>query len=104
MLLSNYDKHLLLPQDRFKDVTLPEKTLPRAAGAHHKEWLDACKGGKPTLAPFTYGGPLTEANHLASIAYRLGKKLEWDSANLRATNAPEADHLIHREYRKGWSL
>jgi predicted dehydrogenase len=104
MLLSNYDKHLLLPEKDFKDVTLPEKTLPRSPGGHHKEWLEACKGGKPTMAPFTYGGPLTEANHLASIAYRLGKKLEWDATSLRAPNAPEADRLIHREYRKGWTL
>ena len=61
-------------------------------------------GGKAAMAPFSHAGPLTEANHLASIAYRLGKKLEWDAANLRATNAPEAERLIHREYRKGWAL
>ena len=52
----------------------------------------------------TSSGPLTEANHLASIAYRLGKKLEWDHVNLKCTNAPEADRLLHREYRKGWEL
>ncbi len=47
---------------------------------------------------------LTEANHLASIAYRLGKKIEWDWENLKCPNAPEADRLLHREYRKGWEL
>jgi len=47
---------------------------------------------------------LTEANHLGNVAYRVGKKLIWDHRQLRATNAPEADALIHREYRQGWNL
>jgi hypothetical protein len=34
----------------------------------------------------------------------LGRRIEWDAANLKATNAPEADVLINKEYRKGWSL
>jgi hypothetical protein len=32
------------------------------------------------------------------------KKLEWDAANLHATNAPEIEPLIHRTYRRGWKL
>jgi hypothetical protein len=36
------------------------------------------------------------------VAYRTGKKIEWDYKNLRARNAPEADGFIKREYRKGW--
>jgi hypothetical protein len=36
------------------------------------------------------------------VAYRTGKKIEWDCAKLRAHNAPEADKFIRREYRKGW--
>jgi len=32
------------------------------------------------------------------------KKLIWDANNIKATNCPEADSLIKREYRKGWDL
>ena len=39
----------------------------------------ACKSGKPTLRNFEYSGWLTEANHLGNVAYRVGKKLEWDA-------------------------
>ncbi len=53
---------------------------------------------------FDYAAALTIANHLGNVAYRVGRKLEWDSANLKATNAPEANKFIQREYRKGWSL
>ena len=52
---------------------------------------------------FDYAGALTEANHLGNLAYRLGKKLEWDPVHLRATNCPEADRLIDRRYREGWT-
>jgi predicted dehydrogenase len=103
MLLSNYSKHLLLPEEDFKDAKLPPPTLPRSRG-HHEEWILAAKTGSATMAPFSYSGPLTESNHLASIAYRVGKKIEWDAASLKAKNAPEADRLVRREYRKGWEL
>jgi hypothetical protein len=37
------------------------------------------------------------------VAYRTGKKIEWDCVTLRATNAPEAAPYIKRPaYRKGW--
>ncbi|HVE40910.1 MAG TPA: Gfo/Idh/MocA family oxidoreductase [Planctomycetota bacterium] len=103
MLVSNYSKHALLPEDQFKDFKRPEQTIPKSIG-HHAEWINAAKTDLKTTCHFGYSGPLTEANHLGSIAYRLGKKLEWDAANLKCTNAPEADRLLHREYRKGWEL
>jgi hypothetical protein len=34
----------------------------------------------------------------------VGKKLTMDSASLTATNCPEANALIRREYREGWVL
>ena len=103
MILASYDKHLLLPEKDFADFQRPPQTIPRSPG-HHAEWIAACKGGKPTAADFQYSGWLTEANHLGNVAYRVGRKIEWDPQNLRAKNAPEADKFIRREYRKGWSL
>jgi predicted dehydrogenase len=103
MILSDYDKHKMLPEKDFADFQRPSPTLPRSPG-HHAEWLLACKGGKPASADFQYSGWLTEANHLGNVAYRVGRKLEWDPVKLRAKNAREADKFIHREYRKGWAL
>ena len=101
MLLSDYQRFVLLPEENFKDVKLPEKSLPRVAG-HHAEWLDCIRKGTQPSANFEYSGWLTEANHLGNVAYRVGKKLQWDPKALKATNAPEADDLIRRPYRKGW--
>src|SRR5205823_6401848 len=96
MILADYNKNVLLPEADFKDAPRPPQSIPKSIG-HHNEWIEACKTGGPTTCNFDYAGRLTEANHLASIAYRVGKKLEWDTENLKATNAPEADRLLHRE-------
>lgn len=103
MLLADYGKSLLLPEDRFEGFTPPEPFLTRPA-SHHAEWIDACKTGSPTGSNFEYGGWLTEANHLGNVAYRVGRKIEWDADAMRATNAPEAEPFLTREYREGWSL
>lgn len=103
MLLADYGKHVLLPENDFKDFERPEPFIPPSLG-HHAEWLHACKTGDPTTCNFEYAGWLTEANHLGNVAYRTGKKLEWDAEKMKATNAPESEPFIRREYRKGWTL
>ena len=103
MLLSDYSKHILLPEDKFQEFQRPDPFLPKSLG-HHAEWIHACKTGEPTTCNFEYAGWLTEANHLGNVAYRAGQKLEWDPVNLRATNTSDADPFIRREYRKGWTL
>jgi predicted dehydrogenase len=103
MLLSDYGKHKLLPEEEFKDFKRPEPFIAESQG-HHKEWIHACKTGAPTTCHFDYSGPLTEANHLGNVAYRAGKKLVWNAEKLTAEGAPEADRFIRRDYRKGWTL
>ncbi len=103
MLVSSYDKHLLLPEKGFVDFKRPEPFIAKSIG-HHAEWIHACKTGDPTTCNFQYAGWLTEANHLGNVAYRAGQKLEWNSAELRATNTHAADKFIRREYRAGWQL
>lgn len=103
MLLANYSKHLLLPESKFADFQRPEPTIPKSIG-HHQEWIRACKTGEPTTCNFDYSGPLTETVLLGNVSYRSGSALEWDAAKLKASNCPEAQALIRREYREGWTL
>jgi hypothetical protein len=103
ILLTDYGKHLLLPEKKFKNFTPPEPTIPKSLG-HHAEWIHACKTGAPTTCHFGYAGPLTEANHLGNVAYRSGATLDWDAKNMRIPNAPAAEKFLRREYRDGWSL
>lgn len=103
MLLADYEKHKLLPEEKFADFKAPEPFIPNSIG-HWKEWIDACKTGKPTTCNFDYSGALTEANHLGNVAYRTGMKIEWDAVKLKAKNCPDAARYIRTEYRKGWKL
>jgi len=94
----------LIPESKNKDYQRPPKTLPRSLG-HHKEWLEACKGGSPPRSNFDFAGPLTEAVLLGTVCIRMGgQRLVWDSANLKVTNLPKANELLHYPYRPGWSL
>ena len=103
MLLSDYGKHVLLPEKEFSGFQRPDPFIPKSRG-HHAEWIHACKTGEPTTCNFEYAGWLTEANHLGNVAFRVGRKLEWDPKSLKATNAPEAEPFIRGAYPKGWKL
>jgi len=101
MLLSDYGKHVLLPEAQFANFVPPPQTIGKSPG-QWAEWIEAAKTGAVTSCNFQYSGWLTEANHLGNVAYKVGKKIQWDAAAMRATNAPEADKFIRRQYRKGW--
>jgi len=103
MLLADYGKKILVPEEKFKDFKAPEPWIAPSPG-HHREWIEGAKTGSPTLCNFDYSGKLIEHNLLGPAAFRAGKKLTWDPKSLKATNCPEADQYIRREYRKGWVL
>ena len=81
-----------------------EPSIPDSVG-HHLEWLNAIRGEGHADSPFTYGALLTECGHLGNLSYRLGgKPINWDAEAMRAVDCPEADVIIKRPYRDGWSL
>ena len=86
----------LLPEERFKGVSLP--SLPPRNHYHH--FVDACLGGEKTESHFAQTGPMTEAILLGTVAIRVpGQKLEWDSPRMRVTNSTDANRYLHRKYR-----
>ena len=104
ILVSDAASWRLMPEEKMKAYQPPAPFIPRSPG-HKKEWLEAIKGGTPAMSNFTeWGGPLAEIVLLGNLAIRVGKKLEWDFQNMKATNAPEAAQYVRREYRKGWEL
>jgi predicted dehydrogenase len=93
----------LLPLALHKEYKRPEPTLPRVKG-HHADWLSACKGGPAASSNFETSARLTEVALLGNVALRAGKKIKWDAAAMKATNAPEADAFIREACRKGWEI
>ena len=86
----------------------PPKTLPRVPdgrAGHEKNWLDAIRQKGQAVSNFDYAGPFTESVLLGNIALRFpGTRLMWDGPNMKITNSPEANQLVHHNYRPGWSL
>jgi predicted dehydrogenase len=103
MLLADYGRRVLLPEKKFADFKAPAPSIPNSIG-HHKEWIEACKTGAPTTCNFGYSGPLTESALLGAVSYRSGSPLEWDAEKLKATNCPDAEKYLRREYRASWTL
>ena len=69
------------------------------------DWVKAFQGGEATSGSFLLAGPISDAFNLGAVSLRLGgKRLLWDSANMKITNRPEAEKYLTREYRKGWEI
>jgi predicted dehydrogenase len=97
-------KPVLLINGKEENYEMPKEIIPRSPG-HYKEWIEACKGGKPSMSNFEYAGPLTELVLLGNVALRTGnQKLNWDMEHMKVTNLPEANPYLHDDYRKGWTL
>ncbi len=84
-----------------------EKVIPRVEtpGGHRRDWVRACKDGKPSASDFEYAVPLTKTVLLGNLAMQTGEKVYWDAANDRVTNnVPGVEALIKPEYRAPYTL
>ena len=79
----------------------PQPKLARSKG-HHREWLDACKGGPAAGSNFSYGARLTEIALLGVLSLRARKPIEWDAERMQAKGLSSADDLIDEPRRAGW--
>jgi predicted dehydrogenase len=93
----------IIPEQKMQEYEQPPETLARSKG-HHRDWIDACKGGPPASSNFGYGARLTEIALLGPVALRSGGTLHWDGPKMKATNTSQAEPLIHGHFRKGWEL
>ena len=71
-------------------------------GDHYADFINAIRANDQKLAK----GDIREGfyscalMHLGNISYRLGKTLEFDPLKMKFINAPEADAMLTRQYRK----
>ncbi len=93
----------IVPEEKMREYRPPPPSIRRSRG-HHRDWLDACKGGPPASANFDYAARLTEIVLLGVVALRTGTTIYWNGPGMKATNAPEADSLIRGYFRKGWEV
>ena len=95
---------MIFPQSLQESFVMPEPTIPLSKG-HHREWIDAIKGGPPAMSNFDYASRLTEITLLGVLSLRLGgRKIFWNSDSMEVINVPEADSIITEPVREGWEM
>jgi predicted dehydrogenase len=95
---------LIYPESLRSSFTPPPQSIPRTKG-HHREWIDAIKGGPAAMSNFDYASRLTEITLLGVLSLRLGgRKIYWDSENMKVAGIPEADSIIREPVREGWEM
>jgi len=95
-----YGKNADLTYLNTEDIKIPEKTVANFG----EEWTNACKGDLKTSCNFDYSGILIEQLLLGSVAFDVGKKLDYNAKKMEFTNSPEGNRLLKKEYREGWVL
>ncbi|MBW8017171.1 MAG: Gfo/Idh/MocA family oxidoreductase [Planctomycetes bacterium] len=102
--------NMIFPDSLRQQYKTPPASIVSSPG-HYKEWLNACKGGKPAGSNFDWAGPLTETVLMGNVALRMElrskldrQKLLWDAKAKRFSNLQGANEFLHKTYRKGWTL
>lgn len=108
-IIADYHNRLLVPGARDGDLSYytprkKEDQLP-AIGAFHQNWLDACKDpSKSTCCDFEYSSQYIEQMILGLISHQVGAALDYDGKSGKITNHADANALLSRSYRSGWTL
>jgi predicted dehydrogenase len=75
-----------------------------STGAVIRNFLDCIKNREKPLCTLEDGHRSTSFAHLANIALKIQKRLQWDPDKELFTNSEEANKMLHYEYRKPWKL
>lgn len=85
-----------------RNKPIAERKGPADLKAHHDNFLDCVRGDQKNLnAPITAGHLAASVVHLANIAARVGRTLDFDPEKEAILHDPEANRLVRREYRAG---
>jgi predicted dehydrogenase len=107
-LIADFGSRVIFPRGNQANLTYykprTKETLIPPLGDFEREWINACKGSLKTSCDFDYGGKMIETMLLGLVAYRVGKKINYDGATGRVTDCSEANDLLRRTYRAGWTL
>ncbi|MDD6029285.1 MAG: Gfo/Idh/MocA family oxidoreductase [Kiritimatiellae bacterium] len=89
----------------FKEALLDDGSAESATKNVIADFIDRCLDRNPqVLCPLEDGHRSTCFAHLANIAFKLGRRLEWDAEAERFVGCDEANALLHYAYRPGYTL
>lgn len=104
-LVTNYGRNEVWVKGKLvEDFARPAPSIPDSPG-HLREFLDAIKSRNlETTCNVRYGHRLTKLGLLSNIAYRTGRRLQWDDTRERFVDAGDANRLLARKFRKPYAL
>jgi myo-inositol 2-dehydrogenase / D-chiro-inositol 1-dehydrogenase len=70
----------------------------------HDDFLKCVKSRKDPYFPVEIGHRVCSVCHLANLAIRLGRKLNWDPVSEQFANDSEANGMLDRKRRDPWQL
>jgi predicted dehydrogenase len=96
----------LMDPEEYENVNrlLDDGSSAESTTALIRNFLDCIKSRKTPLCSLEEGHRSTSFAHLANIALATKTRLFWDADKELFTNSPEANKLLHYEYRKPWKL
>ncbi len=72
--------------------------------AHVRNFLSCLKSRQQPVLNLEIGHHVSSVAHLGNIAYRTGRKVNWDPAAERVIDDPAAAKLVGVDYREQWKL
>jgi len=103
-LVADYDRRVIfLDGKQYGDIPEVPRWLPRSPG-HQRNFLDCVRSGKQPESSLSYTVRMSLPMHMATIAYRLGRKLAWNAERGEFVNDDAANRMRHRPYRAPWYL
>jgi hypothetical protein len=100
----NCENPTLIPNSKMV-AYMKDKTRPaEKREAPNDIWVDAFMNKQESPGSFLKANAITETLLLGGVALRTGKRIIYDSENMKITNNDAANKYFYREYRKGWEL
>ncbi|AWW00982.1 Gfo/Idh/MocA family protein [Arcticibacterium luteifluviistationis] len=82
----------------------PQKSRSSGLDAHTKNFLECIKSRKDPNCTIEMGRNAALVAHLGNIAYRTGKKLDWNDSKSIISNETDANKYLKPNYRAPWKL
>ncbi|TFG40397.1 MAG: gfo/Idh/MocA family oxidoreductase, partial [Syntrophobacterales bacterium] len=109
-VVADFGQRMLIPLGDTASLTYfkrrTEDELLPDLGDFQKQWINACKNGKPaeTACNFEYSSNMIETMCLGLVAFRAKAELKYDGEKGVVTNVPGANQYLTKPYREGWTI
>jgi predicted dehydrogenase len=103
-MLLNRDGYQIVTQTKKPEVIQSPAGLDAGWGAHQRNFIECLRSRQAPNCTMEQGHRSTTACQLANIAYRTGRKIQWDATNERIIGDAEASGMMTKKYRAPWSL